>query len=103
MSGRGEYGERGHSDGSRLVFKYPVPLLHPWRNEVDNLLREMRVDIMKEIKLAITTAITTQITERAIAMATQIKTAITAEISADATELMTLSQVELDEETELIT
>ena len=36
-------------------------------------------------------------------MATQIKTAITAEISADATELMTLSQVELDEETELIT
>ena len=58
---------------------------------------------MKEIKLAITTAITSQISEISIAMAPQIKTTITAEIPTDATNIMTLSPVELDEKTELIT
>ena len=63
----------------------------------------MRIDIMKAIKFAITTAISSQISESAIAMATQIKTAITTKMSTAATDIITLSPVELDEETELIT
>ena len=63
----------------------------------------MRIDIMTEIKLAITTAISSQISEIAIAMATQIKTAITAEMSIAATNILNLSPVELDEEMKLIT
>ena len=74
MIGRGGYGERGNSDGRRLIIKDPVPLPHPWRNEVDNLLRDIQIVIMREIKFVITTAITTQISEIAIAMTTQIKT-----------------------------
>ena len=41
----------------------------------------MRVDIMKEIKLVITTAISSQISEIAKAMATEIQTAISMEMS----------------------
>ena len=41
----------------------------------------MRFDIMKEIKLAITTVISSQISEIAISMATQIKAAINTEMS----------------------
>ena len=41
----------------------------------------MRVDIMKEIKLVITTAISSQISEIAKAMATEIKTAISMKMS----------------------
>ena len=102
MDGRGGHGGRGYSNGHKLILKNQVSLPHPWRNEIDNLLRKMRIDIMKEIKLAITNAISSQILEIAIAMATQIKTAITAEMSTAATDIMTLSHVELDEETELI-
>ena len=102
MDGRGGHGGRGYSNGHKLILKNQVSLPHPWRNKIDNLLRKMRIDIMKEIKLAITNAISSQILEIAIAMATQIKTAITAEMSTAATDIMTLSHVELDEETELI-
>ena len=70
MSGRGGHGGRGNSDGHRRIINDPVPLSQQWRNEVDNLLREMRIDIMLEIKLVITTAITTPISEITIAMAT---------------------------------
>ena len=60
-----------HSSGcENTSLNEPVPLLHTWYNEVDNLIRDMRVDIMKEIKLAITTAISSQISEIAKAMAT---------------------------------
>ena len=46
MIGRGGYGERGNSDGRILIIKDPVPLPHPWRNEVDNLLRDIQIDII---------------------------------------------------------
>ena len=58
----------------------------------------MRVDIMKEIKLAITTAISSQISEIAKAMATQIKEAISIEMSTTTKDNMTMSPVELEEE-----
>ena len=93
MSGRRRQGDRGYGDRRKLILKDLVPLLHPWRNKVDNLLREMRIDIMKEIKLAITTAISSQLLEVAIAMSTQIKIAITAEMSTAATDMLTLSPV----------
>ena len=103
MGGRGGHGGRGYSDERNLIIKDSVPLLHPWRKEVDNLLRKMRIDIMEDIKLAITTAILSQISEIAIAMATQTETVITAEMSTAASNIMTQSHVELNEETELIT
>ena len=93
----------GYSDRRKLVLKDKVPLPQPRRNEVDNLLREIRIDIMKEIKLAIITAISSQISEIAIAMATQIKTSITAEMLTAATDMLTLLSIELDEEIDLIT
>ena len=80
-----------------------MPLPYPWRNEVDNLLQDMRINIIREIKPVITTIITIQISEIEIAMVTQIKTAITSEIVAEATEILNLSPVELDEEPEKIT
>ena len=46
MIGRGGYGERRNSDGRILIIKDPVPLPHPWRNEVDNLLRDIQIDII---------------------------------------------------------
>ena len=63
----------------------------------------MRIDIMKDIKLAITTAILSQIYEIAIAMATQIKAAISTEMSTTTKDTMTLSPVELEEDLEPIT
>ena len=61
-AGRGDMGARGgqggrRSDRSKSSLMEPVPLPYPWRNEVENLIRDMRIDIMKEIILAITTAI----------------------------------------------
>ena len=103
MSWRGGYGGRWNNDGRRLVIKDPVPLPYPWRNEVDNLLQDMRINIIREIKPVITTIITIQISEIAIAMVTQIKTVITSDIVAEATEILNLSPVELDEEPEKIT
>ena len=100
---RGGQGDREYSDRRKLILKDPVSLPHPWRNEVDNLLCEMRIEIMKEIKLVITTAISSQISKIAIAMATQIKTANTDEMSTATTEMLTLSPSELDEEIDLIT
>ena len=91
MSGRRGQGDRGYNDRYNLILNDPVPLSHPWRNEVDNLIREMRIDIVKEKKLAITTAISSQISKIAIAMATQIKTIITAEMSTAATDMLTFS------------
>ena len=69
MGGREGQGGRG-SDRSKSSLKIPVPFPYPWRNEVDNLIRDMRIDIMKEIKLAITTVISSQISETTKAMAT---------------------------------
>ena len=63
----------------------------------------MRVDIMKEIKLAITTAISSQIFEIAKAMATQIKEAISIEMSTTTKDNMTMSPVELEEDPDPIT
>ena len=63
----------------------------------------MRVDIMKEIKIAISTAITSQISEIAKAMATQIKEAISTEMSTTIKENMTMSPVELEEDLDPIT
>ena len=97
MGGRERQGGRG-SDRSKSSLKEPVPFPYPWRNEVDNLIRDMRIDIMKEIKLAITTAISSQISEIAKAMATQIKEAISIEMSTTTKDNMTMSPVELEEE-----
>ena len=47
MGGRGGQGGRG-SDRSKSNLTEPVPLPHSWRNEIDNLIRDMRIDIMKE-------------------------------------------------------
>ena len=63
----------------------------------------MRVDIMKEIKIAISTAITSQISEIAKAMATQIKEAISTEMSTTIKDNMTMSPVELEEDLDPIT
>ena len=81
MGKRGGQGGRGSSGRNKQTSKDPVPLPHPWRNEVNTLIREMRVDIMKEIKLVITTAISSQISEITKAMATEIQTAISMEMS----------------------
>ena len=58
----------------------------------------MRVDNMKEIKLAISTAISSQISEIAKAMATQIKEAISIEMSTTTKDNMIMSPVELEED-----
>ena len=100
--GRGGQGGRGY-DRSTSSLKEPVPLPHPWRNEVDNLIRDMRIDIMKEIELAITTAISSQISEIAKAMATQIKEEISIELSTTTKDNMTMSPMELEEDLDPIT
>ena len=53
QAGRGKTGGSGgqggrRSDRSASILKEPVPLPHSWRNEIDNLIRDMRIDIMKE-------------------------------------------------------
>ena len=58
----------------------------------------MRIDIMKEIELAITTAISSQISEIAKAMATQIKEEISIELSTTTKDNMTMSPMELEED-----
>ena len=102
MGGRGGQGGRG-STGSKSSLKEPVPLPPIWCNEVDNLIRDMRVDIMKEIKIAISTAILSQISEIAKSMATQIKEAISTEMSTTIKDNMTMSPVELEEDLDPIT
>lgn len=102
MSGRGGYSGRGTSNKPIIILKDPEQLLHPWSNEVDNLLHEIRLNTMREIKTVITNAITSQISELAIVIETQIIAAITADISADVTDTLTLSPVDLDEDLELI-
>ena len=83
--------------------KDPVPLPRPCRNEVGNLIRDIGIDIMKGIKLAITTAIPSQISEIAIAMATQIKTTTSTEMSTPTKKNMIMSPVELEEDLDPIT
>ena len=102
MSGRDGYSGRGTSNNPIIILKDQEQLLHPWSNEVDNLLHEMRLNTMREIKTVITNAITLQISELAIVMETQIKAAITADISAEVTDTLTLLPVDLDEDIELI-
>ena len=63
----------------------------------------MRIDIIKEIKLATTIAISSQISEIAKAMATQIKEAISIEMSTTTKDNMTMSPVELEEDLDSIT
>ena len=63
----------------------------------------MRVDIMKEIKIAISIAILSQISEIAKAMATQIKEAISTEMSTTIKDNMTISPVKLEEDLDPIT
>ena len=63
----------------------------------------MRIDIMKEIKLVITTAISSQISEIAKAIATEIKTAISMEMSPHTNETMTISPIDLVEDLDPIT
>ena len=58
---------------------------------------------MKAIKLAITTAISSQISEIEKAMATQIKEAISIEMSTTIKDNMTMSPVELEEDLDSIT
>ena len=67
------------------------------------MIREMKVDIMKEIKLVITTAISSQLSEIAKAMASEIKTAISMELSTHINESMNMSPIELEEDLEPIT
>ena len=62
------------------------------------MIREMKVDIMKEIKLVITTAISSQLSEIAKAMESEIKAAITMEVSTHIKESMNMSPIELEEE-----
>ena len=81
MIGRGGYSGRGTGNDPKLIRQELVPLPHPWRNEVDDSLWDMQLDIMRQIKTVVTTAITSQIPELAISMETQIKTAIVADIS----------------------
>ena len=102
MGGRERQGGRG-SDRSKSSLKEPVPFPYPWRNEVDNLIRDMRIDIMKEIKLAITTAISSQISETTKAMATYIKEVIRMEMSTTTKDNMTMSPAELKEDLDSIT
>ena len=86
-TGRGDMGGRGGQEGrkSRDIsvsnLKDPVQLPHPWRNEVDNLIRKMHIDMMKEIKLVIITVISSQISKIARAMVSEIKTVISMEMS----------------------
>ena len=61
--GRGEQGGNGYGAGSNHATSNTVQLPNPWRNEVHSMIREMRIDIMKEIKLVITTAISSQLSE----------------------------------------
>ena len=58
---------------------------------------------MKEIKLVITTTISSQLSEIAKAMATEIKTAISMELSTHTNELMTMSPIDLAEDLDPIT
>ena len=103
MNGRGEYGGRGTNNIQKLVLKDPVPLLLSLMNEVDNLMIEIRLDIMCEIKLVITSAIISQILELAIAMVKQIKAAITVDVSAEVTKKLNLSPGVVDKDLEPIT
>ena len=63
----------------------------------------MRIDIMKEIKIVITTAISSQLSENAKAMANEIKTVISMELSTHTNEPMTMSPIDLAEDLEPIT
>ena len=63
----------------------------------------MRIDIMEEIKIVITTAISSQIPEIARALATEIKTAMRTEMSISTNENMTLSPIDLAEDLDPIT
>ena len=103
MGGIVGQGGRGSRDRSKSSLKDPVPLPHPWYNEVENLIREIRIDIMKEIKLVITTVISSQISEIAISMATKIKAAISTEMLTTTKDTMTLSTVEPEEDLDPIT
>ena len=79
--GRGGQGGKGYGAGSNHATSNTVQLPNPWRNEVHSMIREMKVDIMKEIKLVITTVISSQLSEIAKVMASEIKTAISMELS----------------------
>ena len=103
MGGRGGQGGRGYGGRSKHTSSDPVSLPNPWRNEVNTLIREMRIDIMKEIKIVITTAISSQFSENAKVMANEIKTAISMELSTHTNEPMNMSPIDLAEDLEPIT
>ena len=98
MSGEGEYGRRRTGNSPKLICPEPVPLPPSWRNEVNDLLWDMRLDIMCEIKIVITTTITSQIQKLAVPMATEIKAAIVADNFTEVTVTLTLILGEINED-----
>ena len=101
--GRGGRGGNGHGAGSNHASSNTVQLPNPWRNEVHSMIREMKADIMKEIKIVLSTTITSQLSEIAKAMANEIKAALNIDLSKTIKDAMNTPPTELDEDFEPIT